>query len=163
MIRCRSCNRILKNQESIKLGIGPFCLRKVGGHISSKKDAADSDTLEPYDGGNFWIERVEAKTLRGDGLMHFEKHSASGVKSNVTRQIYKHSPTGYNFGYGGSGPSDFALNVCLLLVHPDDAYRLYQDFKWQFVAKDAGDRLVIPRAQAEEFFTTLGVPLLSKG
>jgi len=124
------------------------------------KDEADSDILEPYDGGDFWIERVACPTMQGNGTLAFEKHSASGIKSNVPRQIYKHSPTGYNFGYGGSGPADFALNVCLSLVHPDDAYRLYQDFKWQFVAKDPGDRLVIPRAAAEEFFTAMGVPLL---
>lgn len=71
-------------------------------------------------------------------------HTASGIRTNVPRSIYKHSPTGYNFGYGGSGPSDFALNVCLAAgIHADVSYRHYQSVKFTFISGATGDRLEI--------------------
>jgi hypothetical protein len=46
-----------------------------------------------------------------DGTKHF----------NVPRRHVHHSPTGWEWGYGGSGPSDFALNVLALFVGPPPA------------------------------------------
>ena len=31
--------------------------------------------------------------------------------TNVPRLVTHHSPDGYEWGYGGSGPADFALNI----------------------------------------------------
>lgn len=50
-------------------------------------------------------------------------------------KIRNHSPTGFEWGYGGSGPAQLALailNDCLR--DTDLALELYQDFKWQVVA-----------------------------
>lgn len=162
--RCRKCNRILKNPDAIKKGIGPVCARKEQVERGTDQNDGDTDQIIPYDGGNFWIERVAAPTITGaNGQTEMKKHTASGVRSNVPRQIYKHSPTGYNFGYGGSGPADFALNVCLMLVHSDDAYQHYQDFKFQFVAVGGSDaeRLEISREVAEQWLYNRGATLLS--
>lgn len=165
MVRCRVCNRILKNPVAIEMGIGPVCARRVGAIKSAMKDKNESDTdqLVPYDGGDFWIERLESETITGPNMQTaMLKHSASGIRSNVPRTIYKHSPTGYNFGYGGSGPADFALNVCMQLVHADAAYDHYQEFKSKFVAvgDSQAERLVIPRADAEQWFIERGVAIL---
>lgn len=50
--------------------------------------------------------------------------------------LRNHSPDGFNWGYGGSGPAQLAL---ALLVHatrnPELALSLYQDFKWGIVAR----------------------------
>ena len=46
-----------------------------------------------------------------------------------------HSPDGFEWGYGGSGPAQLAL--ALLADHLQDNQRalaLYQDFKWKVVA-----------------------------
>lgn len=165
MVRCRQCNRILKNPDAIEKGIGPVCARKVGAvTVGSKhRNDSDNDEISPYDGGAFWIERLAAETITAPtGQTEMLKHAASGVRTNVPRQIYRHSPAGYNFGYGGSGSSDLALNICLMLVHADDAYQHYMDFKWKFVAPATdADRLEIPRADAEKWFSDLGVKLLS--
>jgi hypothetical protein len=37
------------------------------------------------------------------------------------------------WGYGGSGPADFALNILAVYVGSEEAERYYQDFKWSFV------------------------------
>ena len=46
-----------------------------------------------------------------------------------------HSPTGFEWGYGGSGPADLALNILLAATADRDfAARHHQSFKWRFVA-----------------------------
>jgi hypothetical protein len=49
--------------------------------------------------------------------------------------VCKHSPDGFEWGYGGSGPADLALSILADCLGQDRANRLYQDFKWAFVAK----------------------------
>jgi len=48
--------------------------------------------------------------------------------------VYNHSPDGFEWGYGGSGPAQLAL---ALLVHhcgKNRALKYYQDFKWRFIS-----------------------------
>jgi hypothetical protein len=48
--------------------------------------------------------------------------------------LVNHSPTGFGWGYGGSGPAQLAL--ALLADHlgdDEEALDLYQDFKWRVV------------------------------
>ncbi len=51
-----------------------------------------------------------------------------------SQAIYNHSPDGFNWGYSGSGPSQLALAICLEAFSQEVAQRIYQGFKWQFVA-----------------------------
>jgi hypothetical protein len=50
-------------------------------------------------------------------------------------KVWNHSPDGFNWGYGGSGPAQTALALCLA-VYRDKfvALLVYQDFKFTFVA-----------------------------
>ena len=57
-----------------------------------------------------------------------------GMKTNVPHRIKLHSPTGMAWGYGGSGPADFALNALAVYIGSEEAKLYHQDFKWQFVA-----------------------------
>jgi len=61
--------------------------------------------------------------------------SSGGIETNVPRRIIKHSPTGFGWGYGGSGPADFALNILSIFIGQEEAERYYQDFKFEVVAK----------------------------
>lgn len=64
----------------------------------------------------------------------FENGPDGDAVFNFQWRIAYHSPTGMNFGYGGSGPADAALNI---LVHFVDGYTadiLHQEFKWKFIA-----------------------------
>jgi len=57
-----------------------------------------------------------------------------GVHSNVPQRIVYHSPDGFEWGYGGSGPSDFALNILSVFIGQEMAYLYHQDFKWKFIS-----------------------------
>jgi len=51
----------------------------------------------------------------------------------LEHHIY-HSPTGFNWGYGGSGPADLARSILWDFIGTEPNPRLYQDFKFQFVS-----------------------------
>lgn len=53
----------------------------------------------------------------------------------MARRLVYHSPTGFEWGYGGSGPSDLALNILALVVSPKEAMRFHHDFKFWKVAR----------------------------
>ena len=55
---------------------------------------------------------------------------------NPRRTLRNHSPTGFEWGYGGSGPAQLALAI--LAEHLGDdhaALRLYQAFKWSCISQ----------------------------
>ncbi len=60
----------------------------------------------------------------------------SDLLPNRSLKVVNHSPTGFEWGYGGSGPAQLALAILLDFTDDKDkALRYYQDFKWEFVAK----------------------------
>lgn len=81
------------------------------------------------------------------GDVIWERNSDHILQTNVKHTHIYHSPDGFEVGYGGSGPADFALNI-LAVVFPgnsttelsDRAFELHQDFKNRFFvsAKDKG-------------------------
>lgn len=52
----------------------------------------------------------------------------------ASQKIRNHSPDGFNWGYGGSGPAQFALALLLQYVDQETAQRYYQLFKFAWVA-----------------------------
>jgi hypothetical protein len=67
-------------------------------------------------------------------------------KSRPLRHVVLHSPTGFGWGYGGSGPADLALSLLcdVLGENPSEkqiyhgrfrAYAHHQNFKREFVAR----------------------------
>jgi hypothetical protein len=49
-------------------------------------------------------------------------------------KVYNHSPTGFEFGYGGSGPAQLALAILLDYTNDKNlSVALHQDFKWQWI------------------------------
>lgn len=59
--------------------------------------------------------------------------------------LCNHSPTGFEWGYGGSGPAQLALAILAHHLQDDNkALSLYQNFKWKVVAglyRDSWDLL----------------------
>jgi hypothetical protein len=49
-------------------------------------------------------------------------------------KVFNHSPDGFAWGYGGSGPAQLALAVLLNFTDEDTAVRNHQDFKRQIIA-----------------------------
>ena len=95
--------------------------------------------------------------LRRDG----EQGSLGHVQTNIPHLVVSHSPSGFEFGYGGSGPADLALNAVEILLTRkgykgqrvecfdgttcwDKAYDLHQEFKRDFIANAPREGCVIP-------------------
>lgn len=92
------------------------------------------------------------------------KREKGQVKTNIRRFITEHSPDGFEFGYGGSGPADLALNAVETLLRYvkhngektkdgiyEDSYNLHQQFKWEFISKIPITGGCIPFDQAMEW------------
>lgn len=50
-----------------------------------------------------------------------------------SQKVRNHSPTGFNWGYGGSGPAQLALAICLELFDKATAQRIYQTVKFNYI------------------------------
>jgi hypothetical protein len=55
----------------------------------------------------------------------------------VSLKVVNHSPTGFCWGYQGSGPAQLALGILLVHLNGDKerALSLYHDFKFRVIAK----------------------------
>lgn len=51
-----------------------------------------------------------------------------------SQKVYNHSPDGFNWGYGGSGPAQLALAICMELMPREEALAKYQDLKRSVIA-----------------------------
>lgn len=61
--------------------------------------------------------------------------TADGVQLNPRHDLRNHSPDGFNWGYGGSGPAQLALALCASVLGNDrNAQLVYQAFKWAWVS-----------------------------
>lgn len=59
---------------------------------------------------------------------------------NPRHDLRNHSPDGFQWGYGGSGPAQLALALCADALNDDErAQRQYQTFKANVVARITGD------------------------
>jgi len=71
--------------------------------------------------------------IEGFAANHNIKLDGKTLSPAHSLKVFNHSPTGFNWGYGGSGPAQLALAILLTTTIEDKAIRLYQDFKWQYV------------------------------
>lgn len=53
------------------------------------------------------------------------------LSPKLSQKYHNHSPDGFNWGYGGSGPAQLALAIMLKVTGKADGY---QDFKWKYIA-----------------------------
>ncbi|MEM6734436.1 MAG: DUF6166 domain-containing protein [Bacteroidota bacterium] len=51
-----------------------------------------------------------------------------------SQEFRNHSPDGFSWGYGGSGPAQLALAICVELFGEDLALNVYQSFKSKYIA-----------------------------
>lgn len=73
---------------------------------------------------------------------HYDAVTVDGKPLTPERslRVFPHSPDGFSWGYGGSGPSQLALAILLEAGCSDEqAVRLHQQFKADFVARWAHD------------------------
>jgi len=83
------------------------------------------------------------------------------VKVNIPHRIVKHSPDGFEWGYGGSGPADLALNILAAYIGREKAEEngLYQEFKWDFIAPMPHKGGTIKRADVAIWLAKRGIQM----
>lgn len=141
--RCRQCGRPLSDPISVEAEMGPVCRGRVASGAGARNDPDVAAT-----------ERLLAPVMAEAGYVLLRREKREPW-TNVPRLVEHHSPDGFEWGYGGSGPSDLALNILEGLVragrykdvYPEDsgrtwddgrvsglAWRLHHNFKWAFLA-----------------------------
>jgi len=62
--------------------------------------------------------------------------TVDGRRLNPRLDLWNHSPTGFEWGYGGSGPAQLALAILAAHCGNDEqALNFYQRFKWAVIAE----------------------------
>lgn len=69
--------------------------------------------------------------------------------------VWNHSPTGFNWGYGGSGPAQLALAIMLQEFGQELAVRLHQTFKWHYVSRWGKEHWAITSEEIQEWYLDL--------
>lgn len=78
------------------------------------------------------------------------------------KHYFLHSPDGFEWGYGGSGPADLALAILInyfgedpsqgdLYIGASKAQEHHQDFKWAFISKIKTSTWVIREKAIKEW------------
>ncbi len=73
-------------------------------------------------------------TVKGDAETREVYISGQRLDPKHSQAFRNHSPDGFSWGYGGSGPSQLALAILLHLTTPQKAQNLYQQFKFDIIA-----------------------------
>lgn len=136
--QCARCGRALKDPASVQYGFGPVCWRKHLAELEARE------------------QQTELPLLRFDGDIVCRR-TLSGPQFNIPQQIKLHSPTGMEWGYSGSGPADFALNILSLFADPERAFELHQLFKREFIVKLPNEGGTIKREAILEWLRRHGL------
>ena len=64
----------------------------------------------------------------------------------VRLDLRNHSPTGFSWGFHGSGPAQLALALCADALGDELALQAYQDVKRHVIARQAGDSFDVSQA-----------------
>ncbi len=164
--RCGRCHRPLTDPESIQLGIGPECRKHEGGVVDTGLCKRDEFSDQFDNAIPFERALVLRRSLRP--VLQDSNDQVGGAITNVPHLVVHHSPDGYEFGYGGSGPADLALNACQLYLNMIGyegketkcydgkcwtlAFALHQKFKSQFIASAPRTGRIIPFVEIDEWF-----------
>lgn len=76
----------------------------------------------------------------GDGIVQAIVYEQNGIQADSRdldprTDLANHSPTGFEYGYGGSGPAQLALALLVdALGETERALGLYQEFKRLYIA-----------------------------
>jgi Family of unknown function (DUF6166) len=77
--------------------------------------------------------------------------TADGDPLPLRLDLARHSPTGFEWGYGGSGPAQLALALLAHHLGAAAALELYQRFKWSVVAKLNRDQWALTPSDIDEW------------
>ena len=93
-----------------------------------------------------------------EGICHLYKSNDEyqvEILPDRIQKVYNHSPDGFEWGYGGSGPSQLSLAIMLEATDDDrKALNLYQGFKFDVVSGLPYAEWTIPIEKIETWITS---------
>lgn len=129
VIECARCGRTLKSPKAREVGYGAVCWGKVLAEQTAAEQKAQANIeiwtsiLNGYAGARG--ENGEIKVVR-----------IRNGRQEPLRHLVLHSPSGFEWGYSGSGPTDLARSIIADVTGDDNPLAaLYQDFKRAFVTR----------------------------
>lgn len=126
---CVHCGLIITHPDSIARGMGDVCWNKT--------HPTDFDGNPIKRGHQFFLDADPLK----EGLI---AKRIDNLYVNVPHTVIKQSPSGFEIGYSGNGPSDLALNTLLLFTDPKTASVLHQAFMFQFISNMPASGGIVP-------------------
>ena len=70
-----------------------------------------------------------------DGLQVFRNQDGQWLPLPPRLDLDNHSPTGFECGYGGSGPAQLALAILADMYSDGLALKWHQPFKWRVISQ----------------------------
>lgn len=86
----------------------------------------------------------KGKRIDGEAIV-----TVNGKELKLRLDLRSHSPTGFNWGYHGSGPAQLALAILAHEYDDDYAEYYYHDFKAEAVGNLRGDSWTLTSDQIE--------------
>jgi hypothetical protein len=177
---CELCKRPLTDPKSVAAGMGPICRGHAGTNQSGDRMTDTAQRTEFIDVFYGLIPFSQAFVMHRNGNPGDADNERSVVVTNVPHLVVHHSPSGFEFGYGGSGAADLALNACQLYLNQVNysglktkcydgtcwklAWYLHQEFKREFIADVNWRRgATIPFEKIETWFNANMTSELMRG
>lgn len=85
--------------------------------------------------GSKSVKDIHLNRTPGAGMRNPDGSHLGDALADIPQQFVYHSPDGFEWGYGGSGPADLALNILGLFLPPPEAWRLHQHYKAAVIAR----------------------------
>jgi len=106
------------------MGVGRICAGYLGIYAEDVANEKEAEQDSMYSKGIGVFEVILERDMNGYAV------------ANVPHSVVHHSPTGFDWGYSGSGPAELALNILSAMIGQEAAQenQLYQKFKWDFIA-----------------------------
>ena len=105
-------------------------------------------TSLPESGAGQQVKHYEGQQAVGGGGVTVCQEGAEPKALNPRFDLRCHSPTGFAWGYGGSGPAQLALALAADALGDDErAQKVYQDLKFKVVARLPEGRWTLSEAQ----------------
>jgi hypothetical protein len=124
-------------EDKVSHGICPACRAALVADAAKATEAFGDDELEAHAAKarrpmvGTGQDKVYHGVRRPDGC----RVTVNGNPLALRLDVQNHSPTGFAWGYGGSGPAQLALALlCDFLGDDRAALELYQEFKFRVVA-----------------------------
>lgn len=100
-------------------------------------------------------DRSRGRTKEGGRIVtvfHTPSNRTTQLSPKRSLRLQDHSPDGFEWGYGGSGPSQLALAILLDVTgNKNVALRHYHNFKWDVIAQLDTDLWEMPEERIKEW------------